>query len=369
MAGPDRKDRLTPGEARAAQVDGTIRLIDIRRRDEWLLGTPSGAEHRTVEALLEAAEAGPPRTVLICGSGRRSRIGAEALRASGIDAADVEGGLEAWRQGELPIDVPESPLTLRERERYQRHLALPRFGETGQLALKRSRVLLVGCGGLGSPAGMYLAAAGVGWLTLVDDDRVERSNLQRQVIHDESGLGRAKAASARDRLAALNPDIEITAIEQRLDETLAERLVPDHDLVVDGSDNFPTRCLVNRACVRANTPLVYGAVERFAGQVGLFHPGSSDSACYRCLFPELDDESAALSCAEAGVLGVLPGIIGSMQALEAIKWLTAERRVDPSAALPVGWVATFDALAGSWRRFDVPRDPACPECASRRSGT
>ncbi|MBY6203313.1 molybdopterin-synthase adenylyltransferase MoeB [Halomonas denitrificans] len=369
MAGPERKDRLTPSEARRAFVDGAIRLVDIRRRDEWLLGTPSGAEHRTVEELLAGAAPGAQRAVLICGSGRRSRAGADALRAAGIDAADVEGGFEAWRRHALPVDVPDSELSLRERERYQRHLALPSFGEAGQLALKRSRVLLVGCGGLGSPAAMYLAAAGVGRLTLVDDDRVERSNLQRQVIHDEAGLGRAKAASARERLAALNPDVELAAIDQRLDENLAERLVPAHDLVVDGSDNFPTRCVVNRACVRARTPLVYGAVERFEGQVGLFHPGSPDGACYRCLFPDLDAESAAMSCAEAGVLGVLPGIIGAMQALEAIKWLTADRAGAPAASLPVGWVATFEGLAGRWRRFDVPRDPGCPECGVDRSGT
>ncbi len=366
MARTERQDRLTPSEARAAQAAGAIRLIDIRRRDEWLLGTPSGAERCTVEDLLDAGDVGPPRAVLICARGNRSRAGVEALRAAGIDAADVEGGLEAWRLGDLPIDVPDSPLSLRERERYQRHLALPRFGEAAQLALKRSRVLLVGCGGLGSPAGMYLAAAGVGRLTLIDDDRVERSNLQRQVIHDEAALGRAKVESARDRLAALNPDVELVALEQRLDDALAERQVPEHDLVVDGSDNFPTRCRVNRACARTSTPLIYGAVERFSGQVGVFHPGAPDQACYRCLFPELDAGASAPSCAEAGVLGVLPGIIGSMQALEAIKWLTAGRGEGSSTARAAGWVASFDGWTGRWRRFDVPQDPACPDCGRDR---
>lgn len=354
---------MSPEEALAALRAGRLRLIDIRRPDEWLLGSPEGAERKTVDQLLDepkdvSVNVGTPPLALLCESGRRSRRGVERLSEAGIDARNVSGGLSAWRDSGLPVELPDSPLSVTERERYRRHIALPGFGERGQLALKASSVLLVGCGGLGSPAALYLAAAGVGRISLVDDDRVERSNLQRQVLHDEHTIGRPKVESAKARIQALNPDLRIEIHATRLNESLAARLVSDHDLVLDGSDNFPTRDLVNAACLDARTPMVYGAVERFAGQIGLFRGGVEGQPCYRCLFPETGSPEEAPSCAEAGVLGVLPGVIGSMQALEAIKWLAAEDR----DRVPTGWVALFDGLATEWRKVRVPRDPQCPAC-------
>lgn len=359
----EQASALSPEQAHAERRAGRLRLIDIRRPDEWLLGSPEGAERIGIDDLLdEGARPSSARTslALICEAGGRSCAGAERLRAAGIDARDVAGGLRAWRAAGLPIEWPESPLSPTERERYRRHIALPGFGVRGQLALKASSVLLVGCGGLGSPAALYLAAAGVGALTLVDDDAVERSNLQRQVLHDERAIGQAKVDSARSRLAALNPDIRVETHALRLDEALAVDLAERHDLVVDGSDNFATRDAVNSACVRTRTPMVYGAVERFSGHVGLFRPGVDGEPCYRCLFGPSTGSEVALSCAEAGVLGVLPGVIGSMQALEAIRWLSAEHR----DRVPTGWVAVFDGAANEWRKIRVPRDPGCPVCAT-----
>lgn len=354
---------LPPAEVVRELRAGRLRLFDIRRPDEWLLGSPEGAERRDVECLVESppdseGRVGPPEIALLCATGRRSRQAVDRLREAGIEAIDVAGGLEAWRDAGLPVVLPSSPLSPSERDRYRRHIALPGFGERGQLALKASSVLLIGCGGLGSPAALYLAAAGIGRLGLVDDDVVERSNLQRQVLHDEQAIGEAKVKSAERRISALNPEIRVECHQARLDEGLAEQLIETYDLVIDGSDNFETRDRVNTACVNAGRPLVYGAVERFSGQLGLFRPGIEGQACYRCLFPEAPEAEDAPSCAEAGVLGVLPGIIGSMQALEAIKWLSAADR----DRVPTSWFAVFDGLSTGFRKVEVPRDPECPIC-------
>ena len=354
---------LPPAEVFAELRAGRLRLFDIRRPDEWLLGTPEGAERRDVARLTEtepATGAGreEPGVALLCESGRRSSQAVDRLHELGIEAIDVEGGLQAWREAGLPVVLPTSPLSPAERDRYRRHIALPGFGERGQMALRNSSVLLVGCGGLGSPAALYLAAAGIGRIALIDDDVVERSNLQRQVLHDEPSIGDLKVESAQRRLLALNPEVRVDIHPSRLDASRAEQLVEEFDLVLDGSDNFETRDWVNGACAKTGRPLVYGAVERFAGQVGLFRPGIEGQACYRCLFPEAAAEQDAPNCAEAGVLGVLPGIIGSMQALEAIKWLSAADR----DRIPTGWIAIFDGMNTEFRKIVVPRDPHCPVC-------
>jgi sulfur-carrier protein adenylyltransferase/sulfurtransferase len=238
--------------------------------------------------------------------------------------------------------------------RYARHLTLPEVGAAGQARLKAARVLLIGAGGLGSPAALYLAAAGVGTLGIVDGDVVDASNLQRQVLHDSHGIGRLKTDSAVERLHALNPFVAIEPIPERLTSANAREVIGRYDLVLDGSDNFPTRYLVNDACVLEHRPLVYGSIFRFSGQLSVF--ATPDGPCYRCLFAEPPPPELVPSCADAGVLGVLPGLVGSMQALEAIKWILG---IGQSA---VGRLMLIDALALRFREIVVRRDPACAIC-------
>ena len=251
--------------------------------------------------------------------------------------------------------VPE--LSTQELQRYARHLTLPEVGAAGQSKLQRARVLLVGAGGLGSPAGLYLAAAGVGTLGVIDPDVVDVSNLQRQILHDTAGIGRGKAESAKARLEALNPFVQVEAIPERLTSANAREIIRRFDIVIDGSDNFPTRYLVNDACVLERTPLVYGSIFRFEGQLSLFStPGGP---CYRCLFAEPPAPELIPSCVEAGVLGVLPGIIGTLQALEALKWILG---IGESAA---GRLVLVDALRLHFREIAVERDPACAICGDQ----
>ena len=249
-------------------------------------------------------------------------------------------------------DLPE--LDAAEVMRYARHLTLPDVGVAGQRRLKAARVLLIGAGGLGSPAAMYLAAAGVGTLGIVDHDVVDLTNLQRQILHGTAYVGQRKVVSAADRLDDLNPNVRVVPIDQRLSSANAREIVRDYDIVVDGSDNFPTRYLVNDACVLERKPLVYGSIFRFDGQVSLFHPPAGP--CYRCLFAEPPAPDAVPSCAEGGVLGVLPGIVGSLQALETIKWI-----VGAGESL-LGRLLLFDALKVRFREIALRRDPACPVC-------
>lgn len=246
-------------------------------------------------------------------------------------------------------------LTPSERLRYQRHLSLPEIGEEGQCRLKAARVLVVGAGGLGSPLGLYLAAAGVGHLGLVDHDRVEVSNLQRQVLFGHQDLGRRKAEAAAARLAEINPEIEVTPHAVTLQESNVVELLASYDLVVDGTDNFPTRYLVNDACVLAGKPNVYGSILRFEGQVSLFAPGRG-GPCYRCLYPEPPPPGTVPSCAEGGVLGVLPGVVGALQALEAIKWIAGIGRP------LLGRLLLFDALGLRFREYQTAADPDCLVC-------
>jgi adenylyltransferase/sulfurtransferase len=252
------------------------------------------------------------------------------------------------------MSIPDTPFSQRETVRYARQFTLPELGAEGQARLKQGRVLVIGAGGLGSPALLYLASAGIGTIGIVDFDNVERSNLHRQVIHGESNLGQPKIASAAERLGDLNPDIVITTHDTRLTSGNALGMIADYDVVVDGSDNFPTRYLVNDACVLTGKPLVYAAIFRFEGQATLF--AEPDGPCYRCLYPEPPPPGLVPTCAEAGVLGVLPGVLGSIQALEAIK------RVAGIGESLKGRLLVFDALRLRFRELLIEKDPGCPVC-------
>jgi len=255
------------------------------------------------------------------------------------------------------MSAPLPTLTKDEYRRYGRHLSLPEIGEAGQRRLKASSVLVVGAGGLGAPAGLYLAAAGVGRITVCDFDVVDASNLQRQVIFATSDLGRPKAEAAAERLSALNPAITVRPIGDRVSTHNAQRLVDGHDVVVDGSDNFGTRYLLSDACVLGKKPYVYGSIYRFEGQASVFHPPAGP--CYRCLFPEPPPEGLVPNCAQAGVLGALAGLVGSIQAGEALKCLLG------AGTTLLGRLVLVDFLSGSFREVRVRRDPACPACGER----
>lgn len=358
-----RIEEVEPIEAWRRMNDGAL-LIDVREEHEWPAGRPAGSlglPRSHVEFQIERAAPQRDRELLlICAGGARSLLVADALLQLGYArVASVVGGFQRWRAQGLPIVADGDDLDADARERYDRHLRLPEIGVDGQRRLLSSRVLLVGAGGLGSPAAMYLAAAGVGTLALIDDDRVERNNLQRQILHVDAAVGQAKTRSAGERLAALNPGIAIETVQARLDAGNVDAIIDGYDLVIDGADNFPTRYLLNDACLRSGTPWVYGAVQGFRGQASLFAPGQGP--CYRCLFPEPPPAAAfAPNCAEAGVLGVLPGVIGLIQATEAIKHLLGLG--EPL----IGRLLGYDALAMRFTETRLPRDPECPACGGGR---
>ena len=351
---------LSPQEAAERLAAGAV-LLDVRERHEHASGVPSGA-HPVPRAELaqRIADLVPHRdlpVLSICASGARSLLAAQALCGLGYTCvASVRGGLAHWRAAGLPVSG--AALDADANERYSRHLLLPEVGLAGQMRLAHARVALVGAGGLGAPVSLYLAAAGVGQITLIDDDRVERSNLQRQVVHAEARVGMPKVESARLTLTALNPSVRVVPRAERLVAANVEALLADHDVVIDGADNFSTRYLLSAACLRLRLPLVYGAVHRFSGQVSVFDARCDDSPCYRCLFPEPPSAAEAPNCAEAGVLGVLPGTIGLLQATEAIKLLLG-------IGQPlVGRLLCYDALAAGFRELRLPRDPQCPGCGA-----
>jgi molybdopterin/thiamine biosynthesis adenylyltransferase/rhodanese-related sulfurtransferase len=352
---------ITPSQA-AARIRVGALLVDVRAEHERALGMAAGAlgiTRETLEADPRQHLPDPEREVLlICQSGVRSRLAAESLAACGFrNLASVEGGTDAWLATGLPMHAADIDADFG--ERYSRHLRLPEVGLTGQRRLEAARVLLVGAGGLGSPAAYYLAAAGIGHLRLVDDDSVDRSNLQRQILHTEARIGMPKVASAATALSALNPRTRIEAIQARVSSDNVEALLAGVDVVVDGADNFPARYLLNDACVKLAIPLVYGAVHRFEGQVSVFDAGRQRgiAPCYRCLFPEPPPPEAAPNCAEAGVLGVLPGVIGLLQATEAIKLVLG-------IGTPLsGRLLQFDALGMRFRETRLLPDPQCPVCA------
>jgi sulfur-carrier protein adenylyltransferase/sulfurtransferase len=358
---------VSPSEALGRQRVGAV-LIDVREAGEWAQGSPQGALRISLSQLSDAAarELDSPGVPIltICGSGVRSRTAAERLLAMGFaDVRSVAGGFTRWKREGLPFEIVSS-LDADACERYSRHLLLPEIGETGQARLMQSLVVLIGAGGLGSPSAYYLAAAGVGRLRLIDHDVVDRSNLQRQILHTDARVGVSKVASAAVALSALNPRVAIDAVAERIDSSNVERLIADADVVIDGSDNFATRYLLNDACVRLDKPLVYGAVHRFEGQVSLFWPASDARLpCYRCLFPEPPSGDAAPNCAEAGVLGLVPGLIGLLQANEAIKVLL---RTGETLG---GRLLTLDARSTRFREVRLPRDPACPACGANAPRT
>ncbi|MDX1379997.1 MAG: molybdopterin-synthase adenylyltransferase MoeB [Xanthomonadales bacterium] len=340
----------------AVALDDAL-LLDLRGDEERVVGTPPGAVPVTNEELESRARGHTGPVLLLCARGRRSLAAAERLRAEGLEhTASVAGGFEAWCAAGLPVESAAG-LDADQLDRYARHLALPGVGTRGQRALLDARVVLVGAGGLGSPAALYLAAAGVGYLGVIDGDIVERSNLQRQVLHDDARVGRDKARSAASRLRGLNPGIEVNAVRERLDAGNATELLSDADVVLDGSDNFATRDAVNAACVALGVPLVYGAVERFTGEVAVFWPaGPAGGPCYRCLYPPVEGGEDAPDCAAAGVFGVLPGVIGTLQAAEALKLVLGVGK-------PLtGRLLRFDALTMRFSETCVPPDPACPVC-------
>ncbi len=349
---------ITPQACSALLSAGGV-LIDIREAEEHLSGVPKGAiavPRGLLELKIESLMADSATPIaLICSVGERSLFAAESLRALGCsDVSSVAGGFARWKSEGLPYDLPPAG-DGRDHERYARHLLLNEIGERGQARLAEARVLIVGAGGLGSPAALYLAAAGVGTLCLVDDDLVDRSNLQRQVLHSEASVGLPKVESARFRLKALNPSITVDTTAERINEGNARQLVTDCDIILDGSDNFPTRYLLNEVAISEKRPLVYGAVQRFEGQVTLFDPGAG-GPCYRCLFPEPPPPELAPNCAQAGVLGVVPGIIGLLQASETIKLI-----VGCGESLS-GRLLCFDALGVRFRELRLNRDPRCPGC-------
>ncbi|TWT23713.1 molybdopterin-synthase adenylyltransferase MoeB [Luteimonas marina] len=354
---------ITPREASFRIEQGAL-LVDVREEHERELGMAQGAIG-VARAELEAA---PHRFIserdtdvlLICQSGGRSMLAAEQLQRQGYPrVTSVRGGTVMWQAEGFPLTRPAGKVDEDFHERYSRHLRLPEIGARGQRRLETASVVVVGAGGLGSPAAFYLAAAGVGSLRLVDDDVVDRSNLQRQILHTDADTGVPKVDSAQTRLSALNPRVSIEGIAERLTSDNVERLIADADVVVDGGDNFPVRYLLNDACVHLGKPLVYGAVHRFEGQVSVFDAGRQRgrAPCYRCLFPEPPPPEAAPNCSEVGVLGVLPGVIGLLQATEAIKLLL--HIGEPLA----GRLLHFDALAMRFRETRLSPDPDCPLCA------
>jgi molybdopterin/thiamine biosynthesis adenylyltransferase/rhodanese-related sulfurtransferase len=353
-----RVPETTAADALARQRGGAL-LIDVREDNERATGSPTdalGLSRGFLELRIEQAEPDRDRELLLlCGSGQRSLLAAEALQRMGYrHVHSVAGGMAAWKAAGLPVSA--GVLDSDAAERYSRQVLLTQVGEAGQAKLARARIVVIGAGGLGAPVLLYLAAAGVGHITVVDDDRVERSNLHRQVVHADARVGMGKADSARMALLALNPRVEVRVVAERLDAANVEALLGGHDAVIDGADNFATRYLLAAATRRLGLPMVYAAIERFTGQASVFDPRREDSPCYRCLFPEPPAAADAPNCAEAGVLGVLPGTLGLVQATEALK-------VVLGIGQPlVGRLLMYDALAMRFRELTLRRDPACPGC-------
>jgi sulfur-carrier protein adenylyltransferase/sulfurtransferase len=349
---------VDPAEAETEMAgDGAV-VLDVREPDEFEQGALPGALHiprGTLETSVEGRIPDKSAHVLVyCAGGTRSAFAAKTMQELGYtDVASVVGGFNRWKDEGRPWVTPKA-LTPEQRNRYQRHLLLPEVGEVGQLKLLDAKVLLLGAGGLGSPAALYLAAAGVGTLGIIDMDVVDSSNLQRQILHNTDRIGERKVDSAKKTLTMLNPDVDVVTYDVRLGADNILDIIDGYDVIVDGTDNFPTRYLVNDASLVKRIPVVHGSIFRFEGQATVFNPYVGP--CYRCLIPEPPPAELAPSCAEAGVLGVLPGIIGSIQAMEAIKIILG------IGDTLQGRLLAYDALEESFRTFKVNRDPACPAC-------
>jgi len=333
-------------------------LLDVRESDEWRQGhlegalpLPRGFLEIKVESVVPDKNA---PIVAYCAGGVRSLLAAKAMKEMGYqNVSSMAGGYGAWKNGGFKW-VQDFQYTPEQLIRYSRHFLLPEVGEDGQAKLLQAKVLMVGAGGLGSPAAYYLAAAGVGTLGIIDNDVVDISNLQRQILHANDRVGMPKVESAKKTLEALNPDVKVVPYQAKLTSENIMEIIKDYDFVVDGCDNFPTRYLVNDACVLTKKPNVHGSIFQFEGQATVFYPG--EGPCYRCLYPEPPPAELAPSCAEAGVLGVLPGLIGVIEALEAIKLILGK------GDTLIGRLLCFNTLTMEINTLKLRRDPNCPMC-------
>ena len=362
------RDLLSQTKSRIREVDTATAeqaaaepravVLDVREPDEYEQGALPGAVHIPrghLESQIEnrVADHDTP-LVVYCAGGTRSAFAADTLSQLGYtNVVSMVGGFNKWKNEDRAWAAPRT-LSPDQRNRYQRHLLLPEVGEEGQQKLLDAKVLLLGAGGLGSPAALYLAAAGVGTIGIIDMDVVDDSNLQRQILHNLDRIGDRKVDSAKKTLTLLNPDVDVVTYDTRLGADNVLDIIDGYDVIVDGTDNFPTRYLVNDASLLKRIPVVHGSIFRFEGQATVFHPYVGP--CYRCMIPEPPPAELAPSCAEAGVLGVLPGIIGSIQAMEAIKLILG---LGDSLA---GRILSYDSLEQSFRTFKVRRDPQCPAC-------
>jgi len=347
---------IEPAEV-AARLD-YYTLLDVREPDEYEQGAVPGAVHvarGNLEFSVEGRLLDKSAPIAVyCAGGVRSAFATKTLQDLGYtNVVSVIGGFNKWKDDGHVWTTPQT-LSADQRNRYQRHLLLPEVGEKGQMKLLGAKVLLLGAGGLGSPAALYLAAAGVGTLGIIDMDVVDASNLQRQILHNIERIGMRKVDSAKKTITDMNADITVKTYDVRLSASNVLDIIDGYDVIVDGTDNFPTRYLVNDAALLKKIPVVHGSIFRFEGQVTVFNPYVGP--CYRCMIPEPPPAELAPSCAEAGVLGVLPGIVGSIQALEAIKLIL--ELGDPL----VGRLLTYDSMDQSFRTFKVRRDPECPAC-------
>jgi len=335
-------------------------IVDVREQGEWDQGHLPGAIHVPRSYLESRFENFVPERdkmiVLYCATGQRSALAAHTLKGLlGYEHVEsMTGGITLWKDRGYEVEVPKA-LTAEQRERYSRHLLIPEVGVEGQQKLLEAKVLLLGAGGLGSPTALYLAAAGVGTLGIVDNDEVDLSNLQRQVIHTTDRIGVPKVDSAEEAIAAINPDVNVVKYPVRLDASNIVEIIEGYDVIVDGLDNFPTRYLLNDASVRLDIPVVSAAILGFDGQLSVFKP--HDGPCYRCLFPEPPPVELAPSCGANGVLGVLPGTMGLLQATEVVKLVIGEG--DPL----IGRLLLYDALGATFTEVKIHRDPACPICS------
>jgi molybdopterin/thiamine biosynthesis adenylyltransferase/rhodanese-related sulfurtransferase len=356
----------TPDEVRQRMSNGGgYTLLDVREKEEYREGHLPGAVSVPRGFLdMRIEEAVPDKNapiILYCAGGTRSLLAGRTLRELGYaNLVSMSGGYTAWKNAGHPWQA-DRQFTPDQLNRYSRHFLLPEVGEAGQAKLLDARVLCIGAGGLGSPTAYYLAAAGVGTIGIVDMDVVDVSNLQRQILHTNDRVGMPKVESARLTLNALNPDIKVIGYQERVSSENIMELIKDYDVIVDGCDNFPTRYLVNDACFIAKKPNVHGSIFQFEGQATVFHPDKGP--CYRCLFPEPPPPGAAPSCQEAGVLGVLPGLVGCVQALETMKLI-----LDAGRPL-IGRMIYFDTLSMELRIHKLRKDPACPLCGERPTVT
>jgi len=333
-------------------------VLDVRESDEWRQGHLEGAlplPRGFLEIKVESAIPDKNSPIITyCAGGVRSLLAAKAMKEMGYqNVSSMAGGYAAWKNGGFNW-VQDFQYTPEQLIRYSRHFLLPEVGEDGQAKLLKAKVLMVGAGGLGSPAAYYLAAAGVGTLGIIDNDVVDISNLQRQILHANDRVGVPKVESAKKTLEGLNPDVKVIPYQAKLTSENIMEIIKDYDLVVDGCDNFPTRYLVNDACVLTGKPNVHGSIFQFEGQATVFYPGKGP--CYRCLYPEPPPAEMAPSCAEAGVLGVLPGLIGVIEALEAVKLILGK------GDSLIGRLLHFNTLTMEINTLKLRRDPNCPMC-------